>query len=257
MPWVLSDNLQYGWMNQLHHLEFLSVRRHFYASEMKNDPIGRDSIAYLPLGTILIADQRHHRHEESSGWQSVWEAVPPYRLVWVHPAILARYDMGVQVLGFDSVPPDGTVDRLNETNHTTLHVDVCSMGGRTPRNCPIRNHTGLCRLVIEAKLWGAQDKAAAGGQLIANVVRGLKQLTMEHMDICFCCEHGKHRSVAAYSVFRAMAPLSHDSCHVIMERHGRRDLRRCWAKCPPAAPEEIRVLIEAYICGSMRNSLDN
>ena len=243
MPWVLSDNLQYGWMNQLRHLEFLSVRRHFYASEMKNDPIERDSIAYLPLGTILIADQRHHRHEESSGWQSVWEAVPPYRLVWVHPAILARYDMGVQVLGFDRVPRDETVDRLNEAYPTTLHVDVCSMGGRTSRNCPMRNHTGLCRLVIEAKLWGAHDKAAAGGQLIANVVRGLKQLTMEHMDICFCCEHGKHRSVAAYSVFLAMAPLSHDSCH----RRGRRNLRRCWANCLPAAPEEIHALIEVYI----------
>ena len=55
MPWVLPDDLQYGWMNQLRHLEFLSVRRHFYASEMKNDPIERDSIAYLPLATILMS----------------------------------------------------------------------------------------------------------------------------------------------------------------------------------------------------------
>ena len=178
-----------------------------------------------------------------------WEAVPPYRLVWVHPAILARFDMGVQVLGFDRVPLDETVDRLNEAYPTTLHVDVCSMGGWTPRNCPISDHTGLCGLVIEAKLWGAQDKAAAGGQLIANVVRGLKQLTVEHRYICFCCEHGKHRSVAAYSVFLAMAPLSHDSCH----RHGRRNLRRCRAKCLPAASEEIHALIEVYIL----NSLDN
>ena len=63
MLWVLPDDLQYGWMNQLRHLEFLSVQRHFYPSEMKSDPIGRDSIAYLPLGTILIADQRHHRQD--------------------------------------------------------------------------------------------------------------------------------------------------------------------------------------------------
>jgi hypothetical protein len=226
-------------MNQLNHMEFLCVQRHFYPKEMSAAPGWRDSIAYYPLGTILITDQRQHRREEGSGWQSVWESVPPYRLVWVHPAILGRFDIGVQVLALEVTPQ--TVNELNARYPRTLHVDVRSMGGWT--HCSISDHTGLCRLVIEAKLWGTRDKAAAGGQLIANVVRGLQRLTREHSDICFCCEHGKHRSVAAYSVVLATVPLSHASCHEL----GRRYIRRCRAKCSSANWEEICALIEEYL----------
>ena len=175
-----------------------------------------NSVAYLDIGTIVLADRRSDG--ESEGWQHVFVcfAGSPIGLqqFWVHPAILGRFKLEVEVW-------DTKLYFQRRFWTDRLYVNCRSMEGRISE---MNNHTGLCESVLRKKL--------NEGNLFKFVLDGLASLRNQEI-ICFGCDHGKHRSVAARTLLLALCPL-------VKASHSGKHIRRCEAGCAPMPPERLR-----------------
>ena len=239
-------NMKDGWGDTLLDLEIVVVTACFTREEMMEYCNGTkwvDTIQYPQEGTVLFADQREERKRESVGWQSVWrfenrEAFVP-SAVWVHPAILSRLCGSVCAAAFDRMrgctpieyPVPGSLRfTINEEVPDLIHVDVTSMDGRIP---DIWEHCGTCFRVLFEKRW----------PLIRRVMEGVAELYAADPTVvilCFVCDHGKHRSVAARTFLSLLCP------RVNVRRHPRRwggDWCQCWQGCMVASAEDVRRML--------------
>ena len=199
------------------------IIKKFRRDQMEDhDPEYRDTVAYLDVGTVVLADRVA---TGGNGWQRViiYTSGGPETIkhVWIHPAVLGRFALPVEVLDSRMV----NARRWDSDRHI---VNVLSMDGKIDH---MRDHTGLCERILRVKLYN--------GNLLKRVLDGLASLR-DHSVISFGCEHGKHRSVAARTVLLALCPL-------VTASSSGKDVRECYAGCAPMSPESIRNLIQEFL----------
>ena len=149
------------------------------------DPGYVSSITYIGLNEVVLIDRRLTT-EPSRGWQKVC-LYPSLETAWVHPATLGRFVASVEVL-------DGSKQsHLQPFQH---YVNVRSMAGMIPNKA----HTGLCEQLLRVKM--------LEGDLLGHVIGGLAAFRNQHRILSFGCDWGKHRSVAARTVYLSLCPLA-------------------------------------------------
>ena len=237
MAFVFAEDMVRGWAGTLQHCELVVVARPFTREDMLLwDPDYVDTVYYAELGEVLMVDKSHD-WQDSGGWQSARRLRSPVYPVWVHPATLARICVRLWYMSIKfahsllgHLPAFGQVDDV-------YYADARTMPGKLP---DMAEHVGNCPLVAQAKLRSGQHVMLRLEESLRGLWRASQSASPEIRVICFCCDHGKHRSRLCAHWLELLCPL----CPVATTWRTGRRYDTCRHGCAPLSRAELCHLLE-------------
>ena len=185
---------------------------------------------------IMVTDTSRD-WQDAGGWQSTRRFRSPVYPVWVHPATLARICVRLSYMSMELV--HSLIGHLPAFGHVddAYYADVRMMPGQLPEKA---EHVGNCPLVAQAKSRSSQHVILRLEESLRGLWWASQSGSSEIRVICFCCDHGKHRSRLCAHWLELLCPL----CPVAAAWRTGRRYDRCNHGCAPLSRVELCRLLE-------------